>query len=226
MVGCQDSSVEQGQSLQGRKISVHYKVKIFWCKYIRKKQSDPRASPVIHPIGTQETPAVSQPSMSVILCTPRSLPFPSPSEAANKPYLVTVKTPLLLESPDASREPGGRKIGNTTSGVMGKVDSRTGRLESCMICRDTTSHSLRVQGPKGAFLPAVSILHPLSSPTLLPDKLVQNCTYPAKCQWAQLQTSAPNWVPSSITETQTHHVGGFNHSQRSSSELQSCLCLS
>lgn len=198
----------------GRNTSVHHKVKTFWCKCIREKQSVPRASS--HPpYWNQETSnCLPAQHLSVIACTPRSLLFfSSPSEATNRPYLVTVKTPLLLESPDASREPGGRKIGDTASGVMGKVDSRTGRLESCMtFCKDITSHGLRVQGPKGSLLPAVSILHSLSSPSLLPDKLVQNCTYPAKCRWAQLQTSAPNWVLSSVTEAQTHPADGFNHS--------------
>lgn len=115
----------------------------------------------------------------------------------------------------------GAKIVDTASGVMGMVDSRTGRLESsCMtFCKDITSHCLRVQGPKGFLLPAVSILHSLSSPSLLPDKLVQNCTYPAKRRQAELQTSAPKCVPCSVAETQTHPADGFNHSQRSSSEL-------
>lgn len=100
---------------------------------------------------------------------------------------------LLLESPDASREPGGRKIGDTASGVMGKVDSRTERLESCItFSKYITSHCLRVQEPKGSLLPVVSISLCLSSPSLLSEKLVQNCTYLEKYRWAQLQTTAPN----------------------------------
>lgn len=68
----------------------------------------------------------------------------------NGPYLVTVKTLLLLklESPDASREPGGRYIGDTVNGMAGKVESSTGRLESCMtFCKDITSHHSKVQEP-------------------------------------------------------------------------------
>lgn len=75
----------------GTNISVYHKVKTFWCKCISEKQSAPRASPVIHPTVTQETPnwfpaLTTLPCSFVSICQLSSVPleaFPC-SQAALK----------------------------------------------------------------------------------------------------------------------------------------------